>query len=223
MKDDQIVYTDKYFETYNKAIITQWDFPDIFWATLAALPANARILDFGCGPGVITRYLHGLRPDLQYYAVDVADVSARLPEYVTFRQTQDEIPFVDNYFDFVIINQVLEHVVNPLSIMKDVHRMLRKTGRCFVAVPSNRAIFAIGDHNLYSDYGHVRAFSKTGLIRLFNDSGFTVMKTALLRNKKTLMITPYLILKSIWRRSLLPLSQAWSHIVGHNIFIVGEK
>ncbi len=44
------------------------------------LPEGAEVLELGCGPGNITRYLTKLRPDLQITATDVAPNMVALAE-----------------------------------------------------------------------------------------------------------------------------------------------
>lgn len=45
----------------------------------------------------------------------------------------EKIPFPDDHFDYVISLRVLEHVENPQLIIKEMHRVLKPGGQCFIA------------------------------------------------------------------------------------------
>ncbi len=113
-----------------------------------------RILDLGCGDGRLLGYLVGslpvLRPDLSLdvFGLDVFDAGTQVPGYfeqtrrylesehpnvdwtdrLVLMSTQDEWPFPDESFDFVISNQVLEHVSDHETIFRQIRRCLRPRG-----------------------------------------------------------------------------------------------
>lgn len=43
-------------------------------------------------------------------------------------------------FDFIIVNQILEHITNPTEILNDIHSKLDKTGLVYIAVPNCTSI-----------------------------------------------------------------------------------
>ncbi len=73
---------DKYeetFATWNKVARLYQDtfmhlnlYDDTYAAYCNLLSANATVLEIGCGPGNITKYLHTKRPDLKIKAIDIA-------------------------------------------------------------------------------------------------------------------------------------------------------
>lgn len=48
----------------------------------------------------------------------------------------ENIPYPDNYFDFVNICEVLEHVEDPQKLLSEVHRVLKPRGRAYLSVPN---------------------------------------------------------------------------------------
>ncbi|CAL6334062.1 unnamed protein product [Bathycoccus prasinos] len=46
------------------------------------------------------------------------------------------MPYLDNTFDYLVCNQVLEHVSKPWLCMDEFHRVLKKGGHAIVVVPS---------------------------------------------------------------------------------------
>ncbi len=53
---------------------------------------------------------------------------------VEFADVQD-LPYLNNYFDWIICNHVLEHVPNDLNAMKEIYRVLKFNGHGILQVP----------------------------------------------------------------------------------------
>ncbi len=45
------------------------------------------------------------------------------------------IPFPENYFDAIICNHVLEHIIDDVKAMKEMHRVLKENGWAILQVP----------------------------------------------------------------------------------------
>ena len=96
------------------------------------------ILDVGCGPGTITADLAALAPHGNVIGCDaVESVLHQASEYaasrgltnVTFQKVDANIlPFDDNSFDIVHCHQVLQHVKNPVVILKEMRRVAKPGG-----------------------------------------------------------------------------------------------
>src|SRR2546428_2293576 len=81
-------------------------------------------LDVGCGAGAIAKAIRRERPDLSVSGVDVsrsAIAQARgHPEGVDFRiSTAMRLPFEDASFDAVTMFDVLEHLDEPETVLKE--------------------------------------------------------------------------------------------------------
>jgi SAM-dependent methyltransferase len=82
------------------------------WSAFAVgLPAGARVLDIGCGGGVVGRALLAARPDLDIVGIDVAIVppcgEPRLKLHGSTRMEQ--LPFVEGAFDAAVSQFGLEY------------------------------------------------------------------------------------------------------------------
>lgn len=67
--------------------------------------------------------------------------------------------FRDGAFDFVVINHVLEHVANPVKVVRDVFRICRKGGIVIIGIPDKDYTFDKGRElttweHLWSDYAN---------------------------------------------------------------------
>lgn len=69
------------------------------------------------------------------------------------------IPFPNDYFDCVILQAVLEHVVDPYQCVKEVHRVLKKEGLVYAETPFMQQVH-LGkyDFQRFTHLGHRRLF-----------------------------------------------------------------
>lgn len=108
---------------------------------------NPKIIEFGGSNGFIQKIFN--HPNYE-----VAD---NYPEV----DVQDLHQYADNSYDFVILDQILEHVPKPRQALKEVHRILKKGGWLINSTP-----FLIQIHPCPSDYWR---FSKEGMKELLSD------------------------------------------------------
>ncbi len=98
---------------------------------------DSSILDVGCGLGILTRKLAELAPAGIVWGVErSADQLAKAPRDLAnlhFQQADAHaLPFEDNTFDVVFCRYLLEHVANPLLVLKEMSRVLKPGGKAFV-------------------------------------------------------------------------------------------
>lgn len=78
------------------------------------------------------------------------------------------LPFRESTFDAVLCTEVLEHVIDPASVIAELARVTRAEGTVICTVP-----FAFPLHDV-NDY---RRLTACGLRRLFEDGGFEVLRS----------------------------------------------
>jgi ubiquinone/menaquinone biosynthesis C-methylase UbiE len=101
-----------------------------------AFPANAHVLEVGCGTGVLTRTL-ARWPDIDaVVGVDVAptllskarDLAMDLPNVIFQEADGRALPFEDETFDVVVFDSTLFHVPGPERTLAEAFRVLRPLG-----------------------------------------------------------------------------------------------
>ena len=108
--------------------------------TLASLDTqrNRRMLDVGCGTGVLLETLHQWAPDAELTGVDpvsemLAVARERLPEAVRLEQGRAEkLPFADQAFDGLVSSSVFHFVEGPRTALNEMYRVLRFGGELVI-------------------------------------------------------------------------------------------
>lgn len=89
-------------------------------------------------------------------------------------------------YDVIICADVLEHLVNPLSVLKTLKQLLKKDGVIIISIPNvafilQRILLFFGKfdytpHGGIMDSTHLRFFTKKSIQQLCKDSGFAIGK-----------------------------------------------
>ncbi|MHB8510946.1 MAG: class I SAM-dependent methyltransferase [Actinomycetota bacterium] len=104
-----------------------------FLDRLGKVPAGSMVLDLGAGEaGLRVRF-----PKATYIAIDRG--LAHSWDYSKLDVVSDaaEIPFREKTFDFIICKQVLEHVPDPIKLLKEAQRVLKPGG--VIVLSTNQA------------------------------------------------------------------------------------
>lgn len=101
------------------------------------LNQNTKAIDFGCGSGRWTKYIHTKVESIA--AVDPSEAifyASKVLENVNnaflYKASIDNLPFADNYFDFGFSLGVLHHIPNTEKAMKDCVQKIRRGGHFLV-------------------------------------------------------------------------------------------
>ena len=138
---------------------------------------NIRILDAGCGNGELISYLYRALaqdfPDLDFdiYGFDVIDhgvqsagfanrtlsmLSDVVPhvnwsERIFFFRADEKWRFDENFFDFIVSNQVLEHVKKKILFFENIYFCLKDGGHSFHLAP---LLHVMQEGHIYLPFAH---------------------------------------------------------------------
>ena len=156
------------------------------WAKLE----HARVLDAGCGVGMYTAKFHErYTPYVEgiEYEFDRA-LEARLTTPHAVVAANEHLPYPSAYFDTILSHETLEHVSDDRASARELVRVLKPGGRLVIFVPNRWYFFETHGHYWKGEYHfgntplinylpdgwrnqlapHVRAYTKRGLLRLFD-------------------------------------------------------
>jgi len=123
--------------------------------TLEKLPSNAKILELGCGHGLVWKENADRIPST--WDITLSDLSSGMLDsawrnlVVTGRSYQfkeidtQEIPFEDETFDCVIANHMLYHVPDRPKALAEIKRVLKTGGHFFAATVGDNHLKEITD------------------------------------------------------------------------------
>jgi len=157
---------------------------------------DGRILDVGCGDGLISEMI-GKKTGADIYGVDVATeavkISRRRGIKAKIFDINKKIPFKGSYFDAVYCGEVLEHVFDVDNLIDEIGRVLKPRGYAVITVPNiaawyNRGLMLLGYLPFWVEAsiknpvgspfaiscGHVKAFTKSAIEQLFRIHGFRI-------------------------------------------------
>jgi len=137
------------------------------------LNASKIILDAGCGTGGVISSLPStgilkVGNDMSSRSLDLGMKSSRITNGIQASNTH--LPFKDEIFDISISSEVLEHVGDDLSALKELCRVTKH--RIILTVPAHRYLWTDSDDILL----HQRRYSKSELSDLIKKADMRIVK-----------------------------------------------
>ena len=145
------------------------------------IPSAGKYLEIGGGHGLYIFEALNILPDMkQFDLVDISKSSLALAKGII---NDDNIQFYlanifdfkeDEKYDFINMGEVLEHVEQPLNLLKKAGDLLNKEGVLFITTPINAPMI-----------DHIYLFNNKEEIRtLINQAGFTILLEKLVISEK---------------------------------------
>lgn len=155
-----------------------------FAKILQRIKPTGHLLDVGCATGF---FINGIRQhsewqvhgiDFGQSAVDFARKELGLDVY---QGELHEAGFKDEQFDFLHVNNVIEHVRDPVTVLKACRRIVRHDGKMFLSIPNGHndsapliRFYQEEKRAAYSPSGHIFFIPADCLVNMLTHAGFKI-------------------------------------------------
>ncbi|HWW63061.1 MAG TPA: class I SAM-dependent methyltransferase [Thermoanaerobaculia bacterium] len=146
----------------------------ILWALARYFPDARSFLEIGCGTGFVLSGIRAAHPRMTLTATEllVAGMdfaAARVPDAELLQADARRLPF-DEEFDVAGAFDVIEHVDEDETVLREMFRATRRGGGIILTVPQHRALWSVADDLAH----HKRRYTRRELIEKVRAAGFTV-------------------------------------------------
>lgn len=126
------------------------------------IPLGSKVLDVGANSGEFMKLLKEKR-ECEVYGIDVSELAiakAKEKGFDVINCDAAQMPFADASFDVVVLMEVLSHLADPETVLKEVRRVLKPNGFLLGSVPHENIERLIWDdqrkHRDYYDEAGLR-------------------------------------------------------------------
>jgi 2-polyprenyl-3-methyl-5-hydroxy-6-metoxy-1,4-benzoquinol methylase len=145
------------------------------------IPKNVRVLDIGCGFGESLGY-HTTR-GCEAYGVEADKNIERIAQAFNFNVYVglfEPNVYESSYFDYVTLDQVIEHATHPVKMLSDIAQVLKSGGKVILSTPNSRGwgarAFVHRWINWHSPY-HLQHFSAQSMQLAAEQAGLILAST----------------------------------------------
>jgi 2-polyprenyl-3-methyl-5-hydroxy-6-metoxy-1,4-benzoquinol methylase len=140
------------------------------------IPKHVRVLDIGCGFGESLGY-HTAR-GCEAYGVEADTNIERIAQAFNFNVHVGLFKvdlFESSSFDYVTLDQVIEHATHPVQMLHDIAQVLKPGGKAILSTPNSKGwgskVFGRRWINWHTPY-HLQHFSEQSMQLAAEEAGF---------------------------------------------------
>jgi SAM-dependent methyltransferase len=173
---------------------------------------ETRLLDVGCGSAWLAEHFaHYTGVDGSPEAVAAAAAKGRK---VLLADVDEPLPFDDGAFGGAVLKDLLEHVRDPVALVREVRRVVAPGGLVFASSPD-------AQRWVWDDYTHRRPFTRKAFRLLFSDQGFEVQRAAY----ESVMPGTSIVARRTGRHRRPPalVAAAWLPVVRRNVWVLARR
>jgi 2-polyprenyl-3-methyl-5-hydroxy-6-metoxy-1,4-benzoquinol methylase len=155
-------------------------------ALLDSHPAETalRVLELGCACGATLLEIKNRYPNAELYGIEMNEGAVAIGrQFADIRSANAELPldYPEQFFDYVITADVLEHLVDPWLVVANIRPHLKETGTVIASIPNIMHVSVMRDllngRFRYQDAGildrtHLRFFTLSEIDSLFAGAGY---------------------------------------------------
>ncbi|TCO73640.1 bifunctional glycosyltransferase family 2 protein/class I SAM-dependent methyltransferase [Marinisporobacter balticus] len=139
------------------------------------------VLEIGCGFGSTLLQIKNVYKNAGLYGIELnkktLEITRAFADIQCIDIEKEDPPYAEEFFDYILLGNTLEHLYDPLNVLKNIRKYLKKEGKILMSI-SNVIHYNIIRNLLNGDWRPVHHFLKTP-IRFFTINEIdTMLKTA---------------------------------------------
>lgn len=155
-----------------------------FLQLIKELNLRGDALDFGAGIGNLTQLIQDLGHFNSITAADIMQRPLTMDKSINWLNwdLNESLQLPDHQFDVILSSEVIEHLENPRSVVREWFRLLRPCGTLIFSTPNNeswRSLIALLVQGHFVAFGdtcypaHITALLRKDIARILTEVGFT--------------------------------------------------
>ncbi|MBU3957243.1 class I SAM-dependent methyltransferase [Patescibacteria group bacterium] len=156
---------------------------------LNLIKSGKKVLDVGCASGYLAARL--VKKKCQVFGIEIDKKAAQKASKHCQKVINDDVelidklPFPQNFFDIVVLSDILEHLKRPDLVLIKLKKYLADDGVIIASIPNVARIeirlkLALGRFD-YQESGilkrdHLRFFTLSSAKKMFQEAGFKITK-----------------------------------------------
>ena len=132
---------------------------------------GSRIINIGCGVGNVSQLASNYGEVVSTdYSLKAAQLTKQKGNDLIFCSSVLDLSLKEDYFDIALCLDVLEHLASDTKGLKEIHRVLKKSGMLIITVPAYNWLWSTSDDIAC----HYRRYNKKFVESLLQQNGFEI-------------------------------------------------
>ena len=197
---------------------------------------SSRILDVGCGGGSLAKILTANGHSVD--GLTISNIEYKIAQEfvinIYLHNLENGLPdeMLHSQYDYVICSHVLEHIVYPDKLLKDIYLVLKPGGSLVVALPNimhyKSRLKLITGNFMYEDAGiwdntHVKWYTFNSAKKLLSNYGFLIEMATVTGELPLNSLFAKILAPSIRKRIFTVLIKISNGLFGYQILLRAKK
>jgi ubiquinone/menaquinone biosynthesis C-methylase UbiE len=145
------------------------------------IQGDNKVLDIGANANDYHKHFIKINPE-NMYAIDIDNSNYKTCKNFIKGNAENMHEFKDNFFNYIIAGDVIEHLHNPFIFLKECYRVLKPEGKLLIITPNAR-VNPISYNLIKNMKEHLYFWDLPNLTRLIKSAGFHVFERGYIVSK----------------------------------------
>jgi len=130
-----------YYHSKKNPIFNLFFYPFSFLFYTYYIDPNKKLLEIGCGDGLKLKIYqkYGVKTTgIEPYGSELSKEEEKLG---IRREFIKNVNFPENYFDYIVLKEVLEHIPNQKQVLKKCYKWLKPNGKLIITIPNTQGFW----------------------------------------------------------------------------------